>query len=139
MRTRKSMKSGTPSTVLALLCLACPGLVGFVACPLPASAGGPPLSQAPPSPVGAQTNGELSATNLARGRQLYIAKCARCHKFHDPARYTNAEWKKWMTSMSKKSRLKPDQELLITRYLETFREAAKPGGLSIPSAGTSKP
>jgi hypothetical protein len=68
--------------------------------------------------------GELSASELRNARKLYIAKCAKCHKLHDPAGYTDSEWALWMTKMSKKARLKKDQEELLSRYLESLR---KPG------------
>jgi hypothetical protein len=68
--------------------------------------------------------GDLSAVELRNARKLYIAKCAKCHKLHDPAGYTVSEWASWMAKMSRKARLKKDQEELLSRYLETLR---KPG------------
>ena len=60
-------------------------------------------------------------------RKLYIAKCAKCHKFYDPAAYSDAEWRVWMTKMSKKAKLKPAQEEFLSRYIDaTFRTAQKP-------------
>lgn len=64
---------------------------------------------------------ELSATEQANARKLYNTKCARCHKFYDPAKYTDAEWQMWMTRMNKKARLKSAQAELLGRYLGTFR------------------
>jgi len=63
----------------------------------------------------------LADEEIARAQKLYIAKCARCHKFYDPVKYNDAEWHSWMTKMSKKARLKADQEKLLSRYLEAFR------------------
>jgi nitrate/TMAO reductase-like tetraheme cytochrome c subunit len=63
----------------------------------------------------------LADEEIARAQKLYIAKCARCHKFYDPTRYDDVEWHSWMTKMSKKARLKPDQEKLLSQYLEVFR------------------
>ena len=54
----------------------------------------------------------------AGARQLYIAKCARCHKLYDPAPYSDAEWRMWMTKMSKKAKLDPNQEQELTQYIE---------------------
>jgi mono/diheme cytochrome c family protein len=53
------------------------------------------------------------------GRALYLAKCAKCHKFYDPARYSESEWQKWMVKMSKKAKLKPDQEAILAHYIDT--------------------
>ena len=63
----------------------------------------------------------LADEEIARAQKLYIAKCARCHKFYDPVKYNDAEWHSWMTKMSKKARLKADQEKLLSQYLEAFR------------------
>ncbi len=63
----------------------------------------------------------LTSSELKDGRKLYVTKCARCHKFYDPAKYPEAEWNSWMEKMSKKAKLKPDQKELLARYLNTFR------------------
>jgi hypothetical protein len=55
------------------------------------------------------------------GRKLYTAKCARCHKFYDPAKYSDEAWHTWMDKMSRKAKLKPDQKETLSEYLETFR------------------
>ena len=55
-------------------------------------------------------------------RKLYIAKCAKCHKFYDPAIYSDSEWQMWMVKMGKKSKLTPEQTELLSNYIEqTFR------------------
>ncbi|PYJ07003.1 MAG: hypothetical protein DME25_04855 [Verrucomicrobia bacterium] len=75
--------------------------------------------------------GPATATDLPSGgdpaaRKLYVAKCARCHKFYDPAQYSDAEWQKWMGKMGKKSKLKPGQQEMLARYIEgTFRTPEK--------------
>lgn len=38
-------------------------------------------------------------------RQLYVRKCAACHKLYDPARYSEADWDKWLGKMQRKARL----------------------------------
>jgi hypothetical protein len=54
----------------------------------------------------------------AATRQLYIAKCARCHRLYDPTPYSDAEWRMWLTKMSKKAKLTPAQEQELTQYVE---------------------
>jgi len=71
------------------------------------------------------SEGKLSDTDRDAAARLYHAKCARCHKFYDPAAYNQTEWDVWMQKMGKKSKLKPDQFALLSRYLETFRTPAK--------------
>jgi hypothetical protein len=71
----------------------------------------PPLAAAAPS-----------ADPLAQGHQIYVAKCAKCHKFYDPAKYSDHEWNVWMKKMSRKARLKPEQEQALNQYInETLR------------------
>ena len=76
----------------------------------------------------------LTEPEMRAGRKLYTAKCARCHKFYDPARYSETEWHEWMDKMGRKAKLKSDQKELLSRYLETYRgesrtnRAAPPAG-----------
>ena len=67
---------------------------------------------------------ELSTGDWKDARKLYNAKCAKCHKFYDPAKYNDEEWQSWMRKMSKKAKLKEAQSELLGRYLETFRTPA---------------
>jgi mono/diheme cytochrome c family protein len=67
----------------------------------------------PPAAAAAQ-----SADPLAQGHQIYVAKCAKCHKFYDPANYSDQEWKIWMQKMSRKAKLKPEQEKALTQYID---------------------
>ena len=60
---------------------------------------------------------------LAEGRRLYVAKCAKCHKLYDPARYSDQEWKSWMLKMGKKAKLKPQQQEDLSQYTETILRA----------------
>jgi len=82
--------------------------------------------------LGTARAGDLSDREIADARKLYNAKCAKCHKFYDPGRYTEAQWSDWMARMSRKSKLKPAQEELLARYLETFRT----GGATRSSASS---
>ena len=59
----------------------------------------------------------LSPGEINLASEIYNLKCAKCHKFYNPADYDNAEWKSWMRKMSRKARLKPEQEQLLSRYL----------------------
>lgn len=60
-------------------------------------------------------------------RKLYVAKCAKCHKFYEPKNYSDGDWSRWMTAMSRKSKLKPEQERALTSYLEEYRAGRMPG------------
>src|SRR5437764_3271834 len=59
-------------------------------------------------------------------RKLYVAKCAKCHKFYDPAKYSDEDWQMWMGKMSKKAKLSEYQTEILSRYIEdTFRNGLK--------------
>lgn len=73
----------------------------------------------------------MSSADIAGAQQLYIAKCARCHKFYDPSRYDDAESKSWMMKMSRKARLNSDEETLLTHYIEALRNGNRPVGDSL--------
>src|SRR5438552_10278892 len=66
-----------------------------------------------------------AADPLAEGRKLYVAKCAKCHKFYNPGNYSDQEWKIWMGKMSKKARLKPEQQAAVSEYVEKVLRAPK--------------
>lgn len=72
------------------------------------------------APVGARAV-DLSPTAQKKAKDLYDLKCAKCHKFYEPSAYSQKDWDDWMRKMSRKSKLKPAQEELLTRYLEEFR------------------
>ena len=74
----------------------------------------------------------LQPQEVSDAKGLYVAKCARCHKFYNPAQYNDPEWRGWMTRMSRKARLKPDQQELVSRYLEAYRVAQKDKGGPTP-------
>ena len=63
----------------------------------------------------------LTLKEVASVRKLYVAKCAKCHKFYEPKNYSDADWEVWMGKMSRRSKLKADQEEALKRYLEEYR------------------
>src|SRR5437016_2695668 len=66
----------------------------------------------------------------AAARKLYVNKCAKCHKFYDPAKYSDDEWQLWMVKMGKKAKLKPDQQTMLSEYIDqTYRAPARTNAL----------
>jgi len=84
---------------------------------------GPAGNNAPPPLPPGSGAGAFSETEIVAARRLYVTKCARCHRFYDPAKYSASEWETWMTKMSRKARLKESQEDLMRRYLGQFRQS----------------
>ena len=106
----------------ALFLIAIVAVVGATGCQTQTS-GARAGSSAPPSlDAGLASAAGLSDEQVGEATQLYIAKCANCHKFYHPADYEEAEWNRWMKKMGKKSKLKPDQYELLSRYLAAFRQ-----------------
>ena len=100
--------------VRAQLLVLCAALAGCKSPARPAFAGLPAEAEDHARAAG------LSVEEIEAARKIYVARCARCHKFYDPGDYTADEWRTWMTKMSKKARLRADQEQLLSRYLETL-------------------
>jgi len=69
----------------------------------------------------------LAPQQMTAARKLYVAKCAKCHRFYEPLKYSGEEWRTWMEKMSRKSNLKADQASLLTRYLDAYRAGLLPG------------
>ena len=67
------------------------------------------------------SDSELSESEIKAARKTYVAKCAKCHKFYDPKNYGAVDWEKWMDSMSRKSKLKSGQDVVLRKYLEEYR------------------
>src|SRR2546422_11135295 len=73
---------------------------------------------------------DLPSDETAAARKLYVAKCAKCHKLYDPAKYNDEDWHNWMVKMSKKSKLTPEQSEMLSRYIDnTFRSPQKSGAI----------
>ena len=68
----------------------------------------------------------LSAGEINQASELYAVKCAKCHKFYDPAAYSEKDWDMWMGKMSRKAKLTSEQDELLWRYLGVFRVKSSP-------------
>ena len=64
---------------------------------------------------------ELSPQEIKEASKLYIGKCAKCHKLHDPRQYSDAAWDAWMRKMTRKARLSEKQAGLLSQYLTGIR------------------
>jgi hypothetical protein len=107
------------SAALAIVVVAA---VGWAGCQSSAPGGRTASGPAPALNDRAASAAGLSGQEVTDAAQLYVAKCAKCHKFYHPAEYSQKDWEMWMRKMSRKSKLKPPQEELLTRYLGAFRE-----------------
>ena len=79
------------------------------------------------SGVVASSGGDPPAREREAARKIYVAKCAKCHKFHEPRKYSEADWDKWMDSMARKSKLSKAQASSLRKYLDEYRAGRLPG------------
>lgn len=63
---------------------------------------------------------------MSDGERTYRAKCAACHRLHEPGERTPEQWESAVAKMQrlKKVRLSPAEEDLILGYLGGPRPAA---------------
>ena len=107
---------------LAILLAAFAALAGCITGPHGSDA----IVPAPAEAAIAAERAGMSPGEIAHAADLYTLKCAKCHKFYDPAAYRETEWRTWMTKMSKKSKLEADEASLLTRYLDASRAPFRP-------------
>jgi mono/diheme cytochrome c family protein len=72
------------------------------------------------------------SSESAAGQKIYVAKCAKCHKLYDPAKYSDADWQIWMAKMSKKAKLKPEQVEVLSRYIAENLRAPRRATNAVP-------
>ncbi len=76
------------------------------------------LEQAAPpvAMLGLPLNGS-KVIAIARRREIYITRCAKCHSVEPVKSYTPAEWKKIMPVMVEKTKLSPEDDVDVRAYV----------------------
>ena len=69
---------------------------------------------------------QLTAKEVNAARKVYVAKCAKCHRFYEPTDYGPADWRVWMDKMGRKSKLSADQTRVLNQYLDLYRAGQWP-------------
>ena len=74
-----------------------------------------PMTGSPPSEGGAvlQDASALGGEPGTEASHLYMTKCARCHKLYNPQSYSEAQWQRWVSKMSRKAKLTKAQHGLL--------------------------
>ncbi|MBI5240063.1 MAG: cytochrome c [Elusimicrobia bacterium] len=57
------------------------------------------------------------STALARGRELYVAKCSSCHALYAPREYPPQRWPGLVADMSRPAKVTEEQARSILSYL----------------------
>ncbi|MBL9142359.1 MAG: hypothetical protein JNM99_01645 [Verrucomicrobiaceae bacterium] len=60
------------------------------------------------------------SSQLARGRIIYVTKCAKCHAPEPVHNYTRAEWQQIMPEMVEETHLNPSDAAAVTAYVESL-------------------
>jgi hypothetical protein len=69
--------------------------------------------------------------DLERARELYVARCSRCHALHVPEQYPAAAWPQLIARMAPKAKLSVEERSEITRFLVTT--SARVRGEALPA------
>jgi cytochrome c2 len=59
----------------------------------------------------------MAVDSIKNGNELFVKKCARCHKLKDPAKYTKAQWPGLVNKMQKRAKITDEQKAFILSYL----------------------
>lgn len=79
--------------------------------------------QSPPVSPAMRKYSKANSALLERGYVVHQAKCAKCHPFEDPARYTPDELRtEVMPPMARKSKLDAADEQAVLEYLLAARQ-----------------
>ena len=80
--------------------------------------------------------------DLARGRELFVMRCAGCHNLPEPVVKAPEEWAAIVEEMAPGARLAPGDRDLVTRYLGAastrLREGRPAPGAPLAHLGSGK-
>lgn len=79
----------------------------------------PPVDE--PLLAAARASGVADAARLARGREIYLDGCVRCHGLYRIERYSAAEWQQILPEMAREARLSEADEAAVGAYLAAAR------------------
>ncbi len=70
--------------------------------------------------------GEPVIDQTVAARKLYLNRCSKCHKLYVPSKYSDLQWQRWMEKMGRKAKLQPEQQAVVSNYIETELRHPKP-------------
>ena len=121
-----SMKNSKPGSSFRFICKMKRRflflLLAGVAVSLPCCSSSIPLPDASYAEWASRKWSGTTVEDLIYGRRLYISQCSGCHGLRQPAKYSEAEWKKIMGEMRVRAGVKENEETQILKYLVTTVE-----------------
>ena len=84
-------------------------------------------------PVATDALGEAAArrfpgadrASLARGRELYIHRCAGCHALYVPSYFSGTRWNDAVSEMGSRTKMSDEEKELVIRYLTVASESGR--------------
>jgi hypothetical protein len=125
--TVRLMRALLGTLAAALTLAACVGVRGFVPAP----------AEGPVTDAGQRLG--FSSDSIARGHDVYAARCQRCHSLEPPQDRTVKEWEHILPRMARKARIDEAEMGDVRAYILAAREAATStpdgtGGTPVPPA-----
>jgi len=59
----------------------------------------------------------IMLAKITEGKSLYEANCNKCHELHNPGKYNEQQWTKYLDWMAPKAKISDDQKASIFAYL----------------------
>lgn len=81
----------------------------------------PTSTQAPAMDKPVSTTTDLAVS----GKQIFEAKCGRCHALKNPSEYTSQEWRPIMNSMADKAKLTTTEKTAVLTYVMQEAKSGK--------------
>lgn len=63
---------------------------------------------------------------ITQGQEIYVTKCSTCHMAYDIMEFSEKKWIREIDHMSPKANLTPEEKLLLSKHILSFREANAP-------------
>ncbi len=81
----------------------------------------PTSTQASATDKPASTTPDLAVS----GKQIFEAKCGRCHSLRSPSEFTSQEWRPIMNRMADKAKLTTDEKTQVLTYVMQEAKSGK--------------
>ncbi len=76
-------------------------------------------------PIAANTLPSVTTADTIAGKNIFTARCGRCHGLPDISSYNTKKWDIILSSMIPKARLNKDQGIHLTAYIKSTCNESK--------------
>lgn len=64
---------------------------------------------------------DATAEQLKSGYHIYVNNCGKCHALYKPEQFSEKKWEEELPDMVSKSKLSPEEQELLVRFVYTRR------------------